>query len=314
MVKKDVFGILIILLSFGAFAQQDPQYSQYLFNQMAINPAYAGSREAIASVMDLRKQWIAMPGAPATAALSLHAPLPKKNIGVGGHLVAESIGPARWTSAHLDVAYRFKLGPGKLSLGLSAGIVNYNFDWTQITLRDQAEIPANVAKSKETKPDANFGFYWYGPTFFIGGSSTHLFQNTLVKGSFKDSLGVVTSTSAIKYATHNYLYLGKGFKISDNMIFSPTILFKTENAKRGNSVDLNFNFLFHEKFWIGMGLRSKYGLVFLTQYYINDKFRIGYSFDLGFNRIGTVGRSSHEIMLGYDLNIFKSKMLSPRYL
>jgi type IX secretion system PorP/SprF family membrane protein len=297
--------------------QQDPQYSQYMFNQVVINPAYIGSKEALCATMDLRKQWIAMQGAPRTGTISLHGPLAMKSIALGGHLINEAIGPAKWTAAYFDFAYRFKLGNGKLSLGLSGGLVNYNMTLSQSDYKDPGEVFPTMNMGPKTKPDIGTGFYYYNNSFYIGGSITHLNSPALYSSS-----NSFINTSSLKDTAyinfnlrpHMFLYLGKGFLVNDNLVINPSVIFKNDNPNRIGTLDLNCNFLLRKKLWLGMSVRSGYGVVGIIQYAVTEKFKLGYSYDQGFNRIGVVGGGSHEIMLGYNFNIYKSKMLSPRYL
>ena len=158
---KKIFYILVLFfVAEVSLGQQDPQYSQYMFNQLVINPAYAGSKEALCGIADLRKQWVSMPGSPRTGSVSFHGPLPFKSIGIGGHLVNEAMGPSKWTSASADVAYRFRLGKGKLSLGISAGMVNYSLNLSEGDYKDAGEVfPAQNLGSK-SKFDAGSGFYF----------------------------------------------------------------------------------------------------------------------------------------------------------
>jgi len=315
--KKIVYIVVMVLLGKHVFAQQDPQYSQYMFNQVVINPAYVGSKEALSATMDMRKQWVAMEGSPRTGTISLHGPLPIKSIGLGGHLVNEAIGPVKWSSAHFDFAYRFKLGKGKLSLGLAGGMVNYNMTLTQSDYKDPGEAFPNQNLGPKTAFDVGTGFYYYSSSFYIGGSVTHLNRPNLYKDTYYfTNAASVKDTSYINFnlRPHSFLYLGKGFLINENLVVNPSILFKDDNTGRLGTVDVNCNFLLKKKLWLGLSYRSGYGVVGLFQYSVTEQLKIGYSYDRGFNRIGIAGRGSHEIMIGYNFNIFKSKMLSPRYL
>lgn len=301
------------LLPTACFAQQDPQYSQYMFNQLAINPAYAGSKEALSAVMDLRKQWINMPGSPQTGSLSFHGPLAAKALGLGGHMVAESIGPTSWTAAYLDAAYRLKLGKGKLSLGLSGGFVNYRLDVAKLDYKDGSE-PIGSYTGQRTAFDVSTGFYYYSPSFYIGGSITHLNKPNLYKDASTVNLGGTNKNVTLFFNLdpHSFLYLGKGFKVNDNLVFSPSVMLKGVAGQ--GQMDLNFNFLLKQKMWLGISLRSGYGIVALFQLYVTNQFKVGYAYDQGLNRIGLIGQSTHEIMLSYDFTNLKTKMLSPRYL
>ena len=313
MIKKLIVSCFLLLVSCFCMAQQDPQYSQYMFNQLAINPAYAGSKEAISTVIDLRKQWVAMPGAPQTGSISMHGQL-LNSLGIGGHLITENIGPTNWTAAYADFAYRFKLKKGRLSFGLSGGLVNYNINVSKLNYQDAGEPLLNYTGPR-TKFDVSAGFYYYNQSFYIGGSTTHLNSPNLYNNTSTVSINNVPKNVTLFFSLqpHNFLYLGKGFKISDNLIFNPSIMAKSIQGNQA-SVDLNANFLLSNRVWLGISLRSGYGVVGLFQIYVTDKFKVGYAYDQGLNKIGVQGQSSHEITLMYDFNVFKNKMLSPRYL
>jgi type IX secretion system PorP/SprF family membrane protein len=318
MSRKLSILIFAMLLWKGIFAQQDPQYSQYMFNQLVINPAYCGSREALSAVADLRKQWVSMPGSPRTGTISLHGPLPVKSIGLGGHLISENIGPSTWSAVYGDIAYRIKLKRGKLSLGISAGMVNYNMNLSADDYHDKGEALAGQSLGSRTKLDASTGFYYYSNSFYIGGSITHLNNPNLYDNVayYTPAGNNAQSTARLNFSLtpHSFLYLGKSFMINQNFVFNPSIMVKKDKSAHQGTADINFNFLLRQKLWLGVSLRSGYGVVGLFQYMVNDKLRIGYSYDQGINRIGVVGQGSHEIIIGYDFNVYKSKMLSPRFL
>lgn len=313
---KKLTAVYIFLIVSGLCrAQQDPQYNQYMFNQLVINPAYAGSKDAISAVMDLRKQWVAMPGSPQTGSLSLHGPLLLNSLGLGGHLIMESIGPTDWTAAYFDAAYRFKLKRGKLSFGISAGMVNYNINTSKLDYKDAGEPLLNYTGPR-TKFDINAGFYYYNQSFYVGGSVTHLNKPTLYDASVAP---ISTSPNApnislfFSLQSHYFLYAGKGFQLNENVLFNPSVMVKYVQGGTP-SADLNLNFLLKNRIWVGVSARLGYGFVALVQVFVTDKFKVGYAFEQGINRIGIQGQSSHEVVLSYDLNIYKSKMLSPRYL
>ena len=317
---KRIFTYLsfIFLLVEVSRAQQDAQYSQYMFNQLVINPAYAGSRDVLNSVIDLRKQWVSLPGAPQTGSFSLHGPIPSLNIGLGGHLVTETIGPSKWTAAAFDFAYHFRLGKGKLSLGLSAGAINYNLNLTQNNYENAGEVIPSQNLGPRTRFDMSTGFYYYTKTFYIGGAATHVNGPNLYNDVYQIPSTITgapkSSTLFFSLRPHVFLYAGKGFSINQNLIINPSIMLKTDNFNGSGSMDLNCNFLIHQKLWLGLSARLGYGVVALFQFNITDKLRIGYSYDQSLGRLSALGQSSHEIMLGYNFSINKPKMVSPRYL
>lgn len=302
--KKFILAIVCIICSLCGYAQQDAQYSQYMFNQLALNPAYAGSREALATSLVYRDQWTGIQGAPSTGALSVQMPLKKKKIGVGAEIFSDKLGPKNTSGILLSYAYRIPFLKGKLSFGLRMGVYNYAFDWNKLEYKDQSDV-YNQIKARDSKitPTADFGMYYYARTFYWGFATTHL-----NRGKITD----MTTDSVSHQTVHFFMPIGKAFEVR-NMIINPSILIKsTGNAP--SSVDVSVNFLLKERLWLGVSARSKYGIVFLAQYMINEKMKAGYSYDLGTNKIGIVGKGSHEIMIGYDINLHGTKMVTPRYL
>ena len=285
-------------------AQQDPQYSQYMFNQLVINPAYAGSKEALTLGLSNRNQWVSMPGAPKTVSLFLSGPLRSKKIGLGTHIIGESIGPVRWTGIYGDFAYRIDLPKGKLALGLSAGILGYNFDVSQMKYKDPSESILSATNNSGGGLDFTTGIYYHTNTFYIGGSLTHL-NRTLVYDQ---------GNTSFQMRSHCFLYMGKAWEINENLVINPSLMVKTLVSGGYGSFDFNLNFFLRNRIWLGVSVRQKYGMVFLMQYLVSHKFKIGYSYDKGYNKIGTAGQATHELMLSYDFSVFMPKVVSPRFL
>jgi len=286
------------------FAQQDAQYSQYMFNQLALNPAYAGSRDVLATSLLYRNQWTGIKGAPTTASLSVQAPLRKKKIGVGAEIFSDKLGPKNISALLLSYAYRIRLGKGKLAFGLRMGMYNYVFDWNKMDYKDQNDVYNQIGKrdSKFTGT-GDFGVYYYARTFYWGFGATHLNQGKIIKSDID---------SSARQAIHYFMPIGKAFEVG-NVVLNPSMLIKGA-ANAPSEIDLTMNVQLKERLWLGVSYRSRYGVVFLTQYKINDKMKAGYSFDYGINKIGRAGKGSHEIMIGYDINLHGTKMVMPRYL
>jgi type IX secretion system PorP/SprF family membrane protein len=313
-INKIIAVLTMILSGLLLKAQQDPQYSQYMFNQIVVNPAYAGTKDGMSTVVLFRKQWISMPGSPQTISASAHGPIRKIKMGIGGHLMNEKIGPKKWTAGYLDLAYNFRLGKGRLSLGLSGGVVNYIFDLNQLEYKESGElIYGSGFGSNRTAFDFNAGLYYFSQTFYAGLATTHINRPKLYSDGNADTSIIGRQVLNYKLNPHSYFFFGKGFLVNENLVINPSMVVKWEDPWRG-SFDLNLNFLIKQRIWAGISYRHAYGLVVLAQFMITDKFKIGYTYDHGFNKIGTIGKSSHEIMLGYDFNFSKSKIVSPRYL
>lgn len=301
-----------IILNFSFFiflcvsAQQDPQYSQYMFNQLVINPAYAGSKSAVSTSLLLRNQWVGIDGAPKTQTLSVHAPLSRKKIGLGLHVMGDQIGPVKTTGVFGSYSYKLTLPQGKLALGLRFGVYQYIYNWNQIDHYDQADNVYIQNRTNYIIPTADFGMYYYNNDMFTGLSVTHLFNGRLT------SVAALNGDNA-SYVPHVFLTGGKAFDVSGSVILNPSLVIKT--AKNSPfSFDVNLNALFEQRLWVGASFRSSYGIVLLTQIIITDKLRVGYSFDWGMNELTKLSTGSHEIMLGYDFNAFgRSRVMSPRY-
>lgn len=304
--KKYLIIVCCLLSVAYCHSQQDPQYSQYMFNQLAINPAYAGSKEALSTALFLRSQWTGIDGAPTTSTITAHGPLRKRKVGLGFAIISDKIGPKKSTGFLGSYAYRIPIKNGKLAFGVRFGVYNYSYNWSKIEYKDPGDVYNTQNQTSVIVPSADAGIYYYTNTIYLGISATHLTQGRVTK---------VTNSNGdnAQLSPHYFFTMGKAWDLSDKLIFNLSCMIKA--AKNAPSTgDLNFSFLLNNRLWVGFSFRSQYGIVAYTQFHINEKFKIGYAYDFGLNRIGRAGGGSHEIMLSYDFNIFKSKIVSPRYL
>lgn len=307
--KKYILSILVIAAPFIAehvSAQQDPQFSQYMFAPLSINPAYAGSRGVMNGSLAARRQWVGFDGAPNTIAFAVNTPGKKGKMGLGLEVLADQLGPKNTTAAYLDYAYRIPLGKGKLAFGLGGGIVSYSIRWNEVEYKDQADGYALLGKTTVTKPDFKFGVYFNNKRFYIGASSTHI--NREVYQVVQDSL-----TFTARMSQHGFLTFGRAFQLSDKLVFSPSIMMRSASGIRQGNMDINLNFCFRDALWLGVSLRSEKSLVALVQYNITNHFKIGYSYDMTMNKLRTYQSGTHELVLGFDFNLFQSQVLSPRF-
>lgn len=294
-------------------AQQDPQYNLYQFNPLVINPAYAGARDGISGAANVRQQWVGFgSGTPKTSVISVHSPILNKNIGLGLTILNDRLGPRNMVGFSGNFAYILKLNEKwKLSFGLSGGYNRFQFDYSSLTFKTMDNNSVGVNDISKGAMDFNSGIYLRSNTFFFGLSATHMYAKQLFKVDLKDTSSVSTQLS-YRLHTHNFIYFGKSFMLNENVVFSPTILFRS--VRRGSAnLDVNFNFFLYKKLWLGVFLRGPYGPGFLFNYYVNSKFKVGYSYDTGFKDAKMLG-ASHEITIGFDLSGNKSKIISPRFL
>jgi type IX secretion system PorP/SprF family membrane protein len=283
-------------------AQQDPMYSQYMFNALAFNPAYAGSADVFTVMALSRHQWVGFAGAPATQTLSLHSPLPGQTLSLGGTLLHDVAGPAQQSGAFVDLAYRLRTGPDtRLSVGLKTGINFYQADIASLSTVEQD--PTNASISGKVLPNVGFGMLWHSTTHYIGLSAPKLLENTIGADG-----GVVTN----REFRHYFLMAGYVIDINRDLKFKPSTMVRVTGGAP-LSLDLNANFLLRDKVWFGGMYRLGNGLGFMAQYRFNEQLRAGYAFDLTTTRIGAYNAGTHEIMVSCDLRFTQGRTISPRY-
>ncbi len=305
MHMKKILSALLLFCSLTVFAQQDPLFSHYMFNKLLVNPAYAGSREILTVELLDRYQWVGIDGAPKTITLSAHTSLRENKVGLGGFVFRDVLGPTINQGLMATYAYRIKTNNGWFSMGLQGGIKYFNFDWNMINTKypDNTFYPEDVQK---ITPDFDLGFYYQTTRFFAGLSSKHLLENEYGWGEVdgKSSYSIL--------ARHFYVMSGFAVPLNDKMVFRPSVLAKyVQNAP--TQFDFNASILFNDVFWLGMSYRTEKAVVFLTEFMISKKFRLGYSFDLYYNELQLHNSGSHEIRLGFDIDRNKSRMKTPRY-
>jgi len=279
-----------------------------MFNPLGVNPGYAGSREVLSGVLIHRSQWVGLEGAPITQALAINSPLKNKNMGVGLQVVNDKIGPKSVLTATGIYAYRLKIGNGKLAFGLKGGIQNYSYDWAKIEYKDQQdEIPNNAAGSFII-PTFDFGVYYNTNTFYAGAALDHLNQ-----AQYNVSSSLSTENDPAKVYSHLTLTAGKAFILNSNLVLKSSVLVRTDGQQNGN-IDLNGGILINQKLLFGLTLTTRQAAIVIAEFNINKNFRIGYAYDHNFSDLTqTTGSGSHEVFIGYDLSLFKSKVISPRY-
>lgn len=303
---KKLLTALMILMAGTIYAQQDALFSQYMFNKLAINPGYAGSRELLTADMLYRSQWVNIDGAPKTLNASLHSPLNNPHLALGFNLSHDVLGPLAQTNVMGTFAYRIIFPKSKLSFGLQAGIKNNGIVRNKINAYDQEDPSLIYSLKNKLVPDANFGIYYYSDKFYAGLSSHQLLQNqTLV---VEDTAGNKQFTRLL---SHFYGMTGVAIPLGDNVVFRPSMLAKfVKNAPP--QIDLNASFLFANTLWLGASFRTEKAVSLMTEINIAQNFRIGYSYDIWLNEIKMYNKGSHEIRISYDFNVNK-RMLTPRY-
>lgn len=299
-----ILGTLAILSINLIYSQQDPQYTQYMYNMHIVNPAYAGSEGTLNIGLLHRTQWVGLDGAPKTTVATINAPI-KKNIGMGLSVFADKIGPVKEQNAFVDVSYTIQTSDyGNLAFGLKGGFTFLDAQLSTLDLGD--DIPDDVFNNDINDSYANFGAgaFYYTDHFYAGLSM----PNMLNQFHLNRKGGVISSASE---KMHYYLTSGYIFEMNDNLKLKPSVLLKgVEGAPL--SIDLAGNVLINNKFELGVSWRIDDSLNALMNVEVANGFRIGYAYDYTLSNLGDFNSGSHEIIL--LINISNSRNgLSPRF-
>ena len=303
MKKFALIVLLVCIMGIDmAHAQQDPQYTQYMYNMNVVNPAYAGSKETLSLTALYRKQWTGLDGAPETITFSGHSPI-NDNMGLGLSAIKDELGPVKETNVYVDYSYTLQVSEKlKLALGLKAGATFHDVGLADLELQDPND-PFFSQDINNTYPNIGAGAFFYGDNFYIGLSvpnfltSVHLDENGLKYGS---------------ETNHYFATAGYVFQVSENMKLKPSVMVKSA-FDAPLSFDGNLNALFYEKFEIGVSYRLEDSFSGLVGFQATDYLRIGYAYDHVISELDAVSSASHEVILTFDVFFKKKSLRSPRY-
>ncbi len=301
---KSILGLtLIFLIDTSGLAQQDPQFTQYYFNPLSTNSAYAGTRDALSMNLVAREQWLGIDGRPRTQALSIHAPLKDTKLAWGLGFTSDQHGPVKSSYLSGDGAYSFRITEtSELSLGLKASLHFFRAELSALETNNDISFSKDL--SSQAIPNFGFSAYWYSKTHFIGLSAPRLIEN-----------GVISEVGTIEVPSekrHLFLTAGKVFTLNHSLKFKPTLFMKYVGGAP-LSTDISANLLIQERLWVGLFARLKDSAGLMVSYQVNDNIRIGYSYDKTISNLAGFNSGSHEILINYDLKLGKEKTLSPRY-
>ena len=305
MKKVLILFVPLILLGMKTYAQQDPVFTYYMNNTLALNPAYAGSREALTLTALHRSQWVGFDGAPVTQTFTMHAPVLNQHIGLGLSVLNDKIGPVNNTSASIDYAFILKSGEkSKLSFGLKGSAYFLSTDLASLYTNQTGDVAFENGRVSRTLPNVGFGMYYSRNKFYAGISAPKLIENKVR----------LNNVSLHKFARHYYLIAGKVFALSRWVDLKVTTLVK---ATPGAPIqgDLTAQITFSNAFMIGAGYRSGDAASLQAGVFFTPQLLLAYAYDYSFgNQTLLYNSGSHEIMLRYDF-IYKNhkKVRSPRY-
>ena|SRR6218665_286644 len=285
-------------------AQQNPEYTQYMYNTMVINPGYAGSTGTLEAALLHRSQWVGIEGAPQTQSFTLHSPLTNDRIGLGLSIINDKLGPSNELNLEGNFSYTIPLAnEKKLSFGLKAGARKLDVDWTKGRYRDPVDALLNQNISNEIKPSIGAGIYLHTEKWYVGASVPNF-----IRGNYYDDIQESVDIDRLHY----YLIGGYVFDLSDNLKFKPAFLAK---AVSGAPLYYNVsaNFLCFEKLTLGASYQLDDSVSALAGFQISDGLFIGYSFDYTTTKLNKYNDGSHEIILRYQLMKKSKQIKSPRF-
>ena len=332
-IKALALAVVLSGMGMHASAQQNIQFTQYIFNSMSVNPAYTGYKEEWFGQLGLRSQWVGLDGAPKTGVLSVDGivdPVNKRH-GVGVQLTADKLGPQSASSAYLNYAFRLRLNEEdtqRLSFGVGAGVTQYSLNGTMLRPIDNMDATLPPGRINNFIPDIRFGVYYYAPKWYAGVSVMDLLSGDQSNNIFRwDN----TTTDNLRRKRHMYFMGGALIDFESGLKLRPSLLVK-EDFKGPTSVDVNAMFIFDDRFWIGAGWRTgitvfdrtyadksveklskQNALAAIVQLYVTPKLRVGYSYDYILSQLNSVQNGSHEITLGITFGKQENRLLSPRF-
>ncbi len=298
-----------MFLSVAGYCQQDVLLSQYMFNPLLLNPAYAGSKDYMMATLLYRKQWVDFKGAPTTQVGTLHGPLGLSKFGWGVTLAHDKIGVTDRTDAFVSAAYHMNVSPKlKLGVGLRAGGGYYTYQNSDLIYWDANDPLFEGNQTHKFLPNVGAGAYLYSDKFYFGVSLPNAISYDTTK-----VLSVGLSGNVIPNQVRHYFFTtGYAFEINPDLVIKPSVLVK-QVANAPVEADFNVNVLFAQVLWVGASYRTDDAIVALIELQLTKKFRLGYSYDFTTTNVKNYSSGSHEIMLGYDFGYDIMKVKTPRY-
>jgi type IX secretion system PorP/SprF family membrane protein len=298
--KKILFLTVMLLSSILGYSQQDAMFTHYMYNTLAVNPAYAGSRDALTITGLHRTQWVGFTDAPVTQTVTAHTPI-LGGLGLGASIVNDRIGPLSNSSYYLDVSYSIKFKKSYLSFGLKGGVNSVNLDWSTLQTQTADDPLFNGSQYKELKPNFGAGVYYHTDKYYLGLSAPKLLENTN------------NASDAVEALRHYFFIAGAVFDLNESIKLKPTTFVKVVPSAPVE-LDVTATFILFDMFNAGLMYRTGDAFGLLAGINITNQLMLGYSYDWSMvNKTGSYNSGSHEIMLRYDFFFVSPKKIkSPR--
>jgi len=305
---------VFILFVLGFFtitvnAQQDAQYTQYMYNTLSINPAYAGSRDVFSFVGLYRTQWVGLDGAPRTITASGHSPI-GEHIGIGVNVTNDEIFISKETYFDVDFSYTINVTDnGQLSFGIKGGgqLLNIDSNLANHGPYNTGDSSAEIFIDNKFSPQFGAGAYYYTNKFYLGLSVPNILENDHFDESSNSN-----SNAIAKERVGYYMMTGYTFDLSDNLLFKPSLLTKIVEGSP-LQVDVSANFLLYDKLTLGVGYRWSAAISAMVGFQITDQIMLGFSYDEETTELANYNDGSYEFFLRFELFNKTDKILSPRF-
>jgi type IX secretion system PorP/SprF family membrane protein len=298
-------ALVFVFFSVASFAQQDAQFTQYMYNTVNINPAYAGSRGNLSIFGLYRTQWVGMEGAPETNSFSINAPTGNEKVGIGLSFINDKIGPTSENNISADFSYSITVSENaKLSFGIKGSANLFKLDPNKLTPEDEGD-PEFQDFGNKFSPNIGAGVYWHTDKAYVGFSIPNFIETNRYNSD---------DTAIYKEKINYYLIAGYVFNLDNyEMIkFKPALLTKMVEGSP-LQVDASANFLFNDKFTVGLAYRLSASVSAMAGFQISDGLFIGYGYDHETTQLAKYNSGSHEIFLRFELMNKFSRMTSPRF-
>lgn len=331
---KYCYKILLLFCLIGlctgrADAQQNIQFSQYIFNTLSVNPAYAGYKEEWFVQSALRNQWVGLDGAPKTAQVSIDGILDPQTTkhGVGAQITSDKLGAQSSTSATLNYAFRLQLDGAdtrRLSFGLGVGVAQYSLNGSALTTVDGDDQAIPLGNASNLSPDFRVGIFYTTPYWYVGLSALDLLSNTKSVDDYRRS---TTYSDNIVRTRHLYFVAGSLINVSPDFRVRPSMMIR-EDFKGPTNADFNVMGIFSDRIWLGAGYRtslkllkkqyentdvsSQAAVIAIAQFYVNERFRIGYSYDYAVSKLSGYQSGTHELTVGIAFGKAPRASICPR--
>lgn len=321
---KKLFAILFIVtigFCLTANAQTDARYSQYIFNGLVLNPAYAGTQDAISLRAFYRKQWANIEGSPQIISLSAHSPFgERKRVGLGLTIENQRTGLTSQTTINTDYSYKLEVGKGRLSMGIRAGFTLIKSDLSNANTIDEGVDP-ELLDEAFFRPNFGYGMHYYTETFYIGAAIPRFLKHTISDDGFSEDVAKETASNRAYQLT-----TGGVFEVSEGFMLKPSMLFRALPSIKTYQMDFTLMGIIKDQFSIGTTFRgdalsrdmydrswATQSVNFMLGYQLGNGITIGYAYDLSLGDIQAFQNGTHEVMFGYDIQKKGNAVLSPRH-